>query len=102
MPQRLGHVTIALTGRDVTLTWEARQALMLRMRDIGSKFGIRATFGSAGTTHAVGLSLGQKTALLKALETWSLDGGGHDAMPEGLHHLRTALLEDLTEPEGPR
>jgi hypothetical protein len=95
MPERLNRITIALNTTDVVLTWDERDRLMARLQHARSRARIRDSIQAVGATRPVELKAGQRAALLNVLEEWSRDGGGDGAMPEGLHHLHTALIEDL-------
>jgi hypothetical protein len=95
VPERLDHVTIALKGGNVTISWDNREALMRRLEHVRSNVRIRASFAAGGSSRPVELTASQRTALLVTLETWALDGRGQERMPEGLFELRNALLRDL-------
>ena len=47
------------------------------------------------TQRPVQLRPGQRTALLRALEAWSLDLNGYEPIPQDLLDLRNALIADL-------
>ena len=93
MPERLDQVRIALSDRDVTITWPDREALMARLDRINSTYGIRASFAAVGVTGPVELDTAQRGALLTFLDDWT-QAAGADSMPHGLYHLRNALIED--------
>jgi hypothetical protein len=95
MPERLDRVTIAFGRGDVILSWDTRQALMARLQHVKSTARIRASFEAVGATRAVGLSMAQRTFLLRMLEDWSLGRDGYEAMPADLFELRNALIDDL-------
>jgi hypothetical protein len=99
MPDRLGSVTVSLRRGDITLSWETRDALMARLKDIKTTARIRAAFTAVGVSRPVKLNRGQKAALLSALEEWSLGSGGYDGIPKGLVELRNALIDDLHDRE---
>ena len=94
MPERLDLVRIALKSRDVTITWDDREALVHRLDRINSTYGIRASFAAVGATRPVDLDGRQCAALLSFLEDW-MQVAGAEAMPHGLYHLRNALIEEL-------
>ena len=99
LPERLDHVTIALTGGDVSVTWDTRQALLARLQSVRETVSLRASFDAVGASRPVELNDGQRTALLAALEEWSRDGT-YDPMPEELLTLRAALGDDLNRVDG--
>ncbi len=94
MPERLNHVTIALSRGSITISWDARQALLTRLQHVQSTSRIRASFHAVGATRPVELHPGQKVALVKMLEEWWDEGTG---MPIELAALRAALKDDLAE-----
>lgn len=100
MPERLDEITISLHTREVTLTWEARQQLMARLRHVASNARIRATIEAAGTTRPVVLRTGQKHALVDLLREWSRDREDYEPMPLELYKLRNVLAEDLRDADG--
>ena len=60
MPERLDHVTIALGGGDVTLSWDARQALLARLEHVHESSSLRAMFEAVGATRPVELNPAQR------------------------------------------
>lgn len=96
MPERLDRVTITLNSADVILDWDSRQALMARLQDVQTTAKIRASFEAFGA-RPVDLSTGQQSVLLKVLQDWYTGGGSDEAMPEGLFHLRNALINDQAD-----
>jgi hypothetical protein len=99
MPEHLHEITIALDVREATLTWEARQQLMARLRHVASSARIRASIEAAGTTRPVVLRVGQKHALLNLLREWSRDRDDYEPMPLELYKLRNVLTEELRDSE---
>jgi len=95
MAERFKHLTVAFAARDVTLSWQARQQLMARLRHVASNARIRDSIQAVGTTGPVTLGAGQKRALLNVLRVWSLDREGYEPMPLELYKLRNVLIEDL-------
>ena len=91
----LHRVAVALNQGPVIISWTARQALMRRLQHVQSNAQIRATFSAVGTSRPVELRPGQRTALLRALEAWSLDLDGYEPIPQDLLDLRNALIADL-------
>jgi hypothetical protein len=94
VPERLDHVTVALNRGNVTISWDARQALLTRLQHVQSTSRIRASFDSVGATRPVELNPGQKAALVKTLEGWWAEGSG---MPIELAVLCDALNQDLAD-----
>jgi hypothetical protein len=99
VPERLDRITVKLGRGDVTLTWDARQALLARLQHVQTTARIRASFDAVGASRPVELTPGQRTTLLEVLQDWFVGGGGSEAMPEGLFHLRNALIADQHDAE---
>jgi hypothetical protein len=97
MPERLDHVTVALSRGDVTIALEERQALSWRLSYVGEPAEIRTNFDAVGATRPVELNHGQRTALFAVLNEWSAGPEGYEPMPPGLHELRDALALDTEE-----
>jgi hypothetical protein len=101
MPGRLDHVSIALDGRDVALTSDARWDLLARMerRPIGSpdqNETIIEAFRRVGRDRPVRLDADGKTHLLAVLQHWSFDTGrGYSGLPQGMLQLSNALRDDV-------
>ena len=112
MPERLDRVTIALDARNITISWEARQALQKRLyyKDVKagmmtrgeSTDGILRAFEAVGATRPVELTKGQRMLLLNVLriwphdEKWAIEPEGD--MPAELSVLRDALAATCTTP----
>ena len=94
MPERLDHITIALGGGDVTLSWDTRQALLARLEHVHESSSLRAMFDAVGPSRRVELNPAQRATLLGLLEEWALED---DALPADLSELRDALTEDLAD-----
>ncbi len=92
MPERLDTVTIALARRSVTISWEARQALLGRLQHVNSASSIRAAFAAGGASNLVELRSHQIVALQSVLVHW-------DEMPAELDALRDRLTDELLEDE---
>jgi hypothetical protein len=92
VPERLDRVTIALSRGNITISWDARQALLTRLQHVHSSSRIRATFDAVGATQPVELNPGQKVALVRMLEEWWDEGSG---MPLELAALHDALKDDV-------
>jgi len=109
MPERLDRVTIALDASDITISWEARQALHRRLysADIeagimtlgASTYSILRAFETVGATRPVELAKGQRLLLLRVLQMWSHAGywaaEPDTRLPTELSVLRDALADDL-------
>jgi hypothetical protein len=92
-------VSVSLSGGDVILPWESRQALMARLQHVRTTSRLRDSFEAVGASRSVNLTGGQRTALLLTLEGWSLDLDGYEAMSQDLFKLRDALIADLHDAE---
>ena len=75
MPEHVDRVTVSLNSGDVIIPWDARQALMRRLLHVRETGRLRAGFDAVGASRPVDLHVGQRSALLVALEGWSLDLG---------------------------
>ena len=109
MPERRDRVTVSLDDRDVTLTWDTRQALMQRLYDADIKAstmqrestaGILHSFEAVGGTRPVELATAQRALLLEVLRYWSAErewsiDRDAEQMPMDLVILRDALSDDL-------
>jgi hypothetical protein len=94
MPERLDHITVALGGGDVTITWDAREALMAMLQHVNESSSLRAVFEAVGASRPVELNPTQRATLLGLLEEWTLED---DELPAELIELRDALREDLAD-----
>ena len=109
MPERLDRVAVTLAQRDVTISWDARQALMTRLYDANIKAGMMTfgessdgllrSFEAVGATRPVELTEAQRSLLLRVLvrwseeDVWSLTADGQ--MPAEVVILCDALKADL-------
>ena len=93
MPERPDKITVALNRYSITVSWEARQALMARLQYVHESSRLRDSFEAGRPNRPVELDPGQKAALVKALEEWWQEGNG--AMPIELAVLHDALKDDL-------
>jgi hypothetical protein len=81
MPERLDRVTIRLDAGDITISWEARQALLARLfhANIKDRIIARGTstdeilraIEAVGATRPLELAEPQRLLLLHVLRTWS-------------------------------
>jgi len=94
MPDRLDTITVALSRGDVTISWDARQALLARLQHVNDSSSLRAMFEAVGATRPVELNPAQRATLLGLLDEWTLED---DALPTDLIGLRDALSEDLAD-----
>jgi hypothetical protein len=113
MPDRLGRVTIALNNRDVTITGDARQALMARLYEANipprylaqgeTSDGVLRDFAAVGATRPVELRKAQRVLLLRILERWVEEGewsvDPDPRIPAELVALRDAIVADLHDGE---
>ena len=83
------HVTIALEGADVVLSWASRDALMQRLQEIRETHEIRLSFTAVDGSRHVELSPAQRANLVVILDDWP------ETMPDDLLQLRNALITDL-------
>jgi len=97
MPDRLDTITVALSRGDVTISWEARQALLARLQHVNESSSLRAMFEAVRATRSVELNPAQRATLLGVLDEWTLDRDTWEGMPEALLELRNALSEDLAD-----
>lgn len=95
MPERLDCITVALDSGPVTLTWDARQAMMRRLLHVQENFRLRASFDAVGASRPVELTCNQRTTLLLTLENWALDLDTFEAISPELLELRDELIVDL-------
>ena len=93
MPDRLDTITVALSRGDVTISWDARQALLARLQHVNDSSSLRAMFEAVGA-RPVELNPAQRATLLGLLDEWTLED---DALPADLIGLRDALSEDLAD-----
>ena len=83
MPDRLDTITVALSRGDVTISWDARQALLARLQHVNESSSLRAMFEAVGATRPVELNPAQRATLLGLLDEWTLDR--RCAMPADAH-----------------
>ena len=102
MPAHLNRITVALSGREVFLRWDTRQALMARMRYVGGTDRLLDAFDAVGASRPVDLGPGHRDALLQVLEYWASGLDDYGAIPPELLELRDALIDDFdgTEQRG--
>jgi hypothetical protein len=95
MTRRIDQVTIAGSRQatNVTIPWESRGALLVRLRaDPGAEAVVRA-FEAVGTSRAVMLDAAGKRRLLENVSAW-LDEASIPGLPEGIFELRNALEDE--------
>ncbi len=95
MSVHLQGVAVVLNRGTTILSWTSRQALMRRLQHVHENAQLRATFSAGEATLRVQLRPGQRNALLRALEAWSLDPDAYEPIPQDLLDLRNALIADL-------
>ena len=87
---------IALSDEPITLTWYAREFLLMQLGNVQSLRSVREAFETAGSTQPVTLTQEQKKQLLDALEYWDkTHPDGLSTMPGGFLELRDGLSADL-------
>ena len=67
MPDRLDTITVALSRGDVTISWDARQALLARLQHVNMS-SLRAMFEAVDATRPVELNPAQRATLLGLLD----------------------------------
>jgi len=98
VPVRLRPAVVPL-NRPVTLSWNARQALLGRLQHVQETAHLRASFSDVYPAPAFQLRPGQRMALLRVLEAWAVDLDGPEPIPDELVDLRSALTADLNGSE---
>ena len=96
--QRTDEVRIELRRGIVSIPWSSYDALLEQLRNrasISDADDVREVFSAVGTTGLVRLTDPQKLALRNVISFWSIEEGGHEDLPEGIHALRNALQDDL-------
>ena len=95
--ERLSRVRVATAGEVVEIMWDAREELLERARPFPGGDELRRRFEAVGATSEVKLDHESKLLALDALERWLADVGA-DALPQGILHLRNALINELATP----
>ena len=95
MPVRLNLATVALDQGPLVISANARLALLGRLQHVQETSQLRASFSAVYPAVPVELRPGQRTALLRVLESWALDLDGYEPIPHELLDLRDALTVDL-------
>jgi hypothetical protein len=86
MLERPDRVRIALPAGEVTIAWDARQALMRRLQHVKEGGRIRESFEAGRATPPVRLNQGQCDTLHRVLLDWPNNG-----MPPDLRELADRL-----------
>jgi len=94
MPQRLDHVTIALSRTKLVIPWDSREKLVNEIRDDPAAAPVVNAFQGAGTSTPVQLDLDGKDLLVTAIEQWMNDVT-LAGLPDGLFDLRNELRNDV-------
>jgi hypothetical protein len=94
----IDRVQVGLSRETVTISWDARQALLERLRRVESLRSVVDAFEAVGVSRPVALSPEEKDALSEAIRVWAEEAGGYADLPEGIEQLRLALVD---EPELP-
>ena len=87
------HVTIALDGAEVVLSWASRDALMQRLQEVRETREIRLSFTAFDGSRPVELNPGQRAVLIVILGDWP------ETMPDDLLEFQNALVADLHDSE---
>ena len=95
MPVRLNLGTVAINEVPLIISSTARQALLRRLQHVRETANLRASFSAVYPAVPVELRPGQRTALVRILESWALDLDGHEPIPQELLDLRDALVADV-------
>ena len=91
----IDRVQVGLAHETVTISWEARQALLDRLRRVESLRSVVDAFLAVGVSRPVTLSDEEKDALRDAIRVWAEETeGGYAALPDGIERLRIALVDD--------
>ncbi len=96
--QRTDELRIELRRGIVSIPWSSYDALLEQLRNrasISDADDVREVFSAVGSRGLVRLTDPQKLALRNVITFWSIEGGGQDELPEGIHALRNALHDDL-------
>ena len=91
MPGRLDRVEVRTPWGAVTLTWDARDALVEQLRDLESLRPILDDFVNAGASRPVRIHEEQGDAVAAVLETGEDSREGLFGLEGGLLELRNAL-----------
>ena len=92
---------IPTAGRNILVSWEAREQLLARMRLHEWANELRITFLDAGPTQPPHLKDDQEIVLLCVIDEWARDIG-RDNLPQGIWNLRLALDDEVGENPDPR
>ena len=87
------RVKIAMQDRDVEISWDAREVLLVELKTFESAAGIVQAFEAVGASQAVTLSLQQRDHLRTLIDEW--ERRVHDAnVPDGALALRDAIANE--------
>jgi hypothetical protein len=90
---RLNRVRVATSRGAVEISWQARSALLDRLRRLNGAGSIRYAFLVVGATRPVELSTREVELLVDAIDDWEHDLGAH-RLPADVWKLRNALAAD--------
>jgi hypothetical protein len=85
----LDRVQVEVADEIVEITWDEREALLERLRDIHGRETIIARFNAVGATRAVVLAPAEWEPVRVVLQVWEQDPNG---LPSGLAGLLSALV----------
>jgi hypothetical protein len=95
---RINQVRIATAARVVVISWDARQQLLERVRQLHGGAELIERFDAVGTSQPAKLNRAGKQLVLETIYGWT-EQVGVDELPEGITELRYALLNDLSSTE---
>lgn len=84
---RLDPVRVNVAGEIVEISWDERDALLDKIRNVSGCETIIERFWAAGASRPVELNDEQRSRLRVTLELWGLS-----VLPDGLAHLLIALV----------
>jgi hypothetical protein len=97
-PSRLDHVQVHTADGPITISWDARDQLLERMRHLDTAAPVVRAFEAVGATRPVELYPEGKRLVLDVIETWGRDEGDIERLPDGIPVLRHALADELAGP----
>lgn len=96
----IDRVQVALTRETLTISSDARQALVERIRGVEAVGSAVDAFEAVGVSRPVRLSDEEKDALRDAIRVWAEEThGGYARLPEGIERLSIALVDEQSQEE---
>jgi hypothetical protein len=77
----------------LTLPWDARSALVDRMRGLDAAAGAVRAFEAAGASERVTLEPVDADAVVEVVNAWMREVDGPENLPEGIVDLRNAFAD---------